>query len=144
MSKDNKTDKNKVNPLLENNFSGSVEYFKTLGIEILEFSEGSAVLKFPFDKKLTQPFGLVHGGALFSLADGACGLAILSTMEEISPFVTIEMKINYLEPVNSGDTFAYAKVLRKGRVVPIEVELKNSGILVAKAISTYIILDSKK
>ena len=144
MSKDNKTDKIKVNPLLENNFSGSVEYFKTLGIEILEFSEGSAVLKLPFDKKLTQPFGLVHGGALFSLADGACGLAILSTMEEISPFVTIEMKINYLEPVNSGDTFAYAKVLRKGRVVPIEVELKNSGILVAKAISTYIILDSKK
>jgi len=54
------------------------------------------------------------------------------------------MKINYLEPVSSGDTFAYARVLRKGRVVPIEVELKNSGILVAKAISTYIILDSKK
>jgi len=144
MSKKDKTDKIQLNQNIYTDLSNIVEYFKTLGIEILEYAGGASILKLPFDKKLTQPFGLMHGGALFSLADGACGLAILSTMEEITPFVTIEMKINYLEPVSNGDTFAYAKVLRKGRVVPIEVELKNSGILVAKAISTYIILDSTK
>ncbi len=143
MSKENKNEKIELNPDFDLSVN-TVEYFKTLGIEILEYKDGTSVLKLPFDKKLTQPFGIMHGGALFSLADGACGLAILSTLEEVKPFVTIEMKINYLEPVNSGDTYAYAKVLREGKVVPIEVELKNSGILVAKAISTYIILDSKK
>ncbi len=143
MSKENKSNKIELNANID--FSvNDVEYFKTLGIEVLEYKDGNSVLKLPFRKNLTQPFGIVHGGALFSLADGACGLAILSTMKELKPFVTIEMKINYLEPVNSGDTYAYAKVLREGRVVPIEVELRNSDKLVAKAISTYIILDSKK
>ncbi|MGI9553413.1 MAG: PaaI family thioesterase [Thermodesulfobacteriota bacterium] len=122
----------------------SVEFFKTLGVEVIEFSDGNSVLKLPFHKKLTQPFGFVHGGALFSLADGACAYALLSVLNQKKPFVTVEMKINYLEPVKSGDTYAYAKVLRQGRVVPIEVELKNSEKLVAKAISTYIILDSIK
>lgn len=143
MPKQNKTENFTINSGLDISFK-KVEYFETLGIEVLEFKDGKSVLRMPFDKKLTQPFGIVHGGALFSLADGACGLAILSILKELKPFVTAEMKINYLEPVSSGDTYAYAKVLREGRVVPIEVELKNSDKLVAKAISTYIILDSKK
>jgi len=138
---ENKTGKIELNQNADISFN-TVEYFNTLGIEVIEFKDGKSILKLPFDKKLTQPFGIIHGGALFSLADGACGLAILSILKELKPFVTVEMKINYLEPVNSGDTYAYAKVLREGRVVPIEVELKNSDKLVAKAISTYIILDS--
>ena len=122
----------------------SVEFFKTLGIEVVEFGKGESVLKLPFHNKLTQPFGFLHGGALFTLADGACAYALLSVLKEKKPFVTVEMKINYLEPVKNGDTYAYAKVLRQGRLMPIEVELKNSDKLVAKAISTYIILDSIK
>ncbi|MGI9534491.1 MAG: PaaI family thioesterase [Thermodesulfobacteriota bacterium] len=127
-----------------NHLFKSIEFFNTLGIEVIEFNDGNSVLKLPFHKKLTQPFGFVHGGALFSLADGACAFALLSVLKEKKPFVTAEMKINYLEPVRARDTYAYAKVLRQGRVVPIEVELKNSEKLVAKAISTYIILDSIK
>ena len=120
------------------------EYFKTLGIQVIEFEGGNSVLKLPFHRKLIQPHGIIHGGALFSLADSACALALLSILKGDKTFVTAEMKINFLERVNSGDTYAYAKVLREGRVVPIEVELENSDRLVAKAISTYIILDSKK
>ena len=127
-----------------NHLFKSIEFFNTLGIEVVEFGSGNSVLKLPFHKKLTQPFGIMHGGALFSLADGACAFALLSVMNEKKPFVTAEMKINYLEPVKSGDTYAYAKVLRQGRVVPIEAEIRNSDKLVAKAICTYIILDSIK
>ena len=140
---ENKTSSKEYNKNIDLTFN-CVEYFDTLGIEVLEFKDGNSILKLPFDNKLRQPFGIMHGGALYSLADGACAFALLSTIKELKPFVTVEMKINYLEPVSSGDTFAYAKVLREGRVVPIEVELKNYGKLVAKAISTYIILDSKK
>ena len=127
-----------------NSLFKSVEIFKTLGIEVIEFGDGESVLKLPFNKNITQPFGFLHGGALFTIADGACAFALLSVLREKKPFVTVEMKINYLEPVKSGDTYAYAKVLRQGRIVPIEVDLINSEKLVAKAISTYIILDSIK
>ena len=137
----------KTNSEIEQNFNldiKTVEFFNTLGIEVLEYKDGKSVLKMPFHKKLTQPFGFMHGGAIYSLGDGACALALLSILKEKKPFVTAEMKINYLEPVVSGDTYAYARVLRQGRVVPIEVDIKNSDKLVAKAISTYIILDSIK
>ena len=53
------------------------------------------------------------------------------------------MKINYLEPVTSGIVEARAKVLRKGRIVPGEVDVYNENKLVAKAIATYIIVDEK-
>jgi len=138
-----KTDKKEFTQDFNSLFK-SVEIFNTLGIEVIEFGDGKSVLKLPYKKNITQPFGILHGGALFTMADGACAYALLSVLREKKPFVTVEMKINYLEPVKSGDTYAYAKVLRQGRIVPIEVELINSDKLVAKAISTYIILDSIK
>ncbi len=55
-------------------------------------------------------------------------------------FVTIEMKINFLAPVREGMMEAEARLLRRGRIVPAEVDIKNNGKLVAKAIATYIIL----
>lgn len=40
---------------------------------------------------------------------------------------------------------AKAKVLRKGKtIIPIDVDVINNGTLVAKAISTYIILGENK
>ena len=97
MPKENKTDKIELKQNIDITFK-AIEYFNTLGIEILEYTDGSSILKLPFDKKLTQPFGIMHGGALFSLADGACGLAILSTMKEIKPFYyTLNFSFNSIK-----------------------------------------------
>jgi acyl-coenzyme A thioesterase PaaI-like protein len=54
------------------------------------------------------------------------------------------MKINFLEPIKEGIIEARAVVLRKGRIVPAEVDIINNQELVAKAIATYIILDENK
>ena len=117
------------------------KYFETLGIEIIDFANGIARLKMSFDEKITQPFGMVHGGAIFSLADSSCALSVLSILKEKKQFVTAEMKINYLEPVSKGDIYSISKVLRQGRVMPVEAEIINNDKLVAKALGTYIILD---
>ncbi len=120
-------------------------FWELLGIEVVEMEEGYAKLVMPFHEKLTQPFGIVHGGAIFSLADSAAAIAIVRTVEPGTRFVTVEMKINYLAPVNEGVMEAEAKILRKGkRIIPIDVDVINNGTLVAKAISTYIILDENK
>jgi len=49
-----------------------------------------------------------------------------------------------LEPVKEGIIEAKSKVLRKGRVMPAEVDILNNGRLVAKAIATYIIVGENK
>lgn len=119
------------------------EFFKTLGIEVVEISRGNAKLKMAFSNKLTQSFGMVHGGAIFSLADSSCAVAVLSILKEKKQFVTAEMKINFTEPVTSGDIFAISRIVREGRVIPVEADIFNGERLVAKALGTYIILDQK-
>ena len=120
-------------------------FWGLLGIEVVEMGKGYAKLVMPFHEKLTQPFGIVHGGAIFTLADSAAAIAIVRTVEPGRRFVTVEMKINYLASVSEGVMEAKAKVLRKGKtIIPIDVDVINNGTLVAKAISTYIILGENK
>ena len=44
-------------------------------IEVMEIGKGYAKLAMPFQDKLTQPFGIMHGGAIFTLADSAAAVA---------------------------------------------------------------------
>lgn len=75
----------------------------------------------PFQDKIAQIYGLVHGGAIFTLADSAVAVSVGSIAEPNRKFLTIEMKINFLEPVKEGTIEAKAKVLREGRIIPAEV-----------------------
>jgi len=107
-------------------------------------SDGYSRLVMPFHDKITQIYGLVHGGAIFTLADSAVTASVGSIAQPNDKFLTIEMKINFLEPVKEGIIEAKSKVLRKGRVMPAEVDILNNGRLVAKAIATYIIVGENK
>jgi acyl-CoA thioesterase len=115
-----------------------------LGIEVVEMGDGYSKLIMPFSEKLTQPYGIVHGGAVFTLADSAVAVSVASLVEPNRKFVTIEMKINFLKPIKEGIIEATAVVLRKGRIMPTEVDIINNQELVAKAIATYIILDENE
>lgn len=116
-----------------------------MGIEVQELGEeGTSVLTMPYHEKLDQPYGIMHGGALFTIADAAAAYALAATQDRSKQFVTVEMKINYLAPVKEGIVEARARILRGGRIVPIDVEVFNENKIVAKAIATYIILDGNK
>jgi len=122
----------------------NVPAWDVLGIEIVEMGGGEAILTMPFDEKLTNPYGFLHGSGVSALADSAVAVAIASIIKEGKEFYTVEMKVNYLEPVTKGIVEARAKVLREGRIIPGEVDIYNENKLVAKAIATYIIVDENK
>ncbi|GIW47266.1 MAG: thioesterase [Deltaproteobacteria bacterium] len=120
----------------------SVPFWDLLGIRVVEVREGYAKLCMPFDNKLTQPYGIVHGGALFSLADSAGAVAVASLVGLDKRFVTVEMKINFLNPVREDVMEANAKVVKKGKTIAVsDICVENKEQIVAKAIATYIILD---
>jgi uncharacterized protein (TIGR00369 family) len=121
-----------------------VPAWDVLGIKIHEMGGGEATLTMAFDEKLTNPYGFLHGSYASALADSAVAVAIASIIKEGKEFYTIEMKVNYLEPVTKGIVEARAKVLREGRIIPGEVDIYNENRLVAKAIATYIIVDENK
>ena len=112
-----------------------------VGNRIERLKPGFAEVSVKYKRSLTQGYGFVHGGVLASLADTAAAFATRTLIEPEDKLVTLELKINYINPAQS-DLKALAKVIHKGRrTVVIEVEVKDKkNRLCAKALITYVIL----
>jgi uncharacterized protein (TIGR00369 family) len=100
----------------------------------------------PFRKKLTHPYGIIHGGAIASLADSAVAMALISLVKPSDRITTIEFKINFFAPISEGKLTAKAKIIYKGFKTAVgDVEVINDeGGLVGKVIATYNIQSMQK
>jgi uncharacterized protein (TIGR00369 family) len=110
-----------------------------LGFAVDRVESGRAVLQLNVQAHHKQLHGVVHGGILAALADTTAGVAAYTAVPKGTEIATIELKINYLEPVPGGRIKADARVLRAGRnFVVTECEIFNeSGSLAAKALLTF-------
>jgi uncharacterized protein (TIGR00369 family) len=117
-------------------------YYRLLGMEITEIKKRESRIQMPFKQELTHPYGIVHGGAIASLADSAVAMALISLVEPKDRITTIEFKINFFAPISKGELKAHAKIIHKGsRTAVGDVEVVNEeGKFVAKAIATYSIM----
>ncbi len=90
---------------------------RLLHMKIVEAVNGKSVLTMPFLLEFAQGAGLMHGGALVSLADTAVAMAIKSMVAEKSHFATISLEAKYLAPVKKGIITARAEIVsREGRI----------------------------
>ena len=110
-----------------------------LGFDVESVHEGRAVLRMDVLPHHKQVHGVVHGGILAALADTTAAIAAYTVLPMGAEIATLELKINYLEPVPGGRVLADAKVLRKGRnfiVTECDIFIAD-GALAAKAILTF-------
>jgi len=116
-------------------------FWSLLGMEIIGIKKGWAQIRLPFSEKLANGTGVVHGGAIFSPADSAVGMALVGMVNKNENISTLEMKINYLKPLTAGDIIAEAKIVHRGTMTAIgDVEVKDEkGNLIAKGLATYAI-----
>lgn len=84
---------------------------RLLNMKIVEASDGMATLTMPFFVDLAQGGGLMHGGALASLADTAVVMAIKSLVPPQTHFATISLESKFLYPVKEGVVTAKARVV---------------------------------
>lgn len=117
-------------------------FAKLLGFDVVEKSAGRIILRLPFQENFLQAIGRVHGGAIFSLADHACGWAAVTTLKPGYRCATLEMKINYIGAVHDEDCVAEAIVVHSGRTsIVVEADIKTpTGRLVAKTLATFAVL----
>lgn len=89
-----------------------------------------------------QPLGTVHGGILATLIDTATFWAAFLVLPEDSGLVNVDLKLNYLRPVNRGKLIADGRCLRAGRTISYaEAHVKDGdGRLVAHGTSTLMAL----
>ncbi|MBW3609792.1 MAG: PaaI family thioesterase, partial [Actinobacteria bacterium] len=81
---------------------------ETLDIEVVDKSNGEARLSMKARDEHLNDGGILHGGAIATLADCAMGSALCSNLDEGQP-VTVEAKVNYLEPGTEGVIIATAR-----------------------------------
>jgi len=116
-------------------------FWSLLGMEIVEIKKGWAKIRLPFSEKLANGIGVAHGGAIFSPADSAVGMALVGLLNKDENLSTLEMKINYLRPFSSGEIVAEAKIVHKGTMTAIgDVDVRDEDdTLIAKGLVTYAI-----
>jgi uncharacterized protein (TIGR00369 family) len=117
-----------------------IPYAHLLGINFEEATRGAATLSMSARPELERFGGIMHGGALASLADTASAFAVLSTLEPEEQTVTVDLTLHYLRPITEGKLTARARVVRAGRrVATVSVEIfDESGRLVVTALTTYL------
>ena len=110
-----------------------------LGFDVESVHDGRAVFRLDVHPRHKQIHGVVHGGILAALADTTGAIAAYTAVPLGVELATLELKINYLEPVPGGTVKAEANVLRAGRnFIVVECEIYNeSGSLAAKAHMTF-------
>jgi uncharacterized protein (TIGR00369 family) len=110
-----------------------------LGFDVESVHDGRAIFGMDVHPRHKQIHGVVHGGILAALADTTAAIAAYTVVPRGVELATLELKINYLEPVPGGRIKADARVLRGGRnFVVTECEIYNeSGSLAAKALLTF-------
>jgi acyl-CoA thioesterase len=118
---------------------------QTLGLRVVDVRQGYARLELETRPGLKQPAGVLHGGASFGLADTAVAIALRPLYGIAAVLLTIEMKINYLEPIFDGTVIAEAYVVRASRrSAYAEVDLWAHDKLAARATTTYMIREAAK
>ena len=110
-----------------------------LGFEVESVHDGRAIFRLGVRPTHKQIHDVVHGGILAALADTTAAIAAYTVVGKGVELATLELKINYLEPVRGGTIKADARVLRAGRnFIVTECEIFNeSGSLAAKALMTF-------
>lgn len=103
---------NQIEGLLRKRMADN-EYAGLLGLEILELRHEYARGRIPYKKELLNPYGFLHGGCLYSLADIIAGNAACMGGRFVT---TVSGSMNYLEPaIGTSWVYCEARLLRSGR-----------------------------
>src|SRR4051794_18904189 len=84
-----------------------------LNMTIVEAADGQATLTMPFYLDYANGAGIMHGGALVSLADTSVVMAIKTLLQPGSHFATTHMEVNFLHPVKKGMLTSKARMVSK-------------------------------
>lgn len=122
-----------------------IGFLKYIGAEVIDCDNGHAELAFEIKPHHKQHLGVVHGGAIATLADHTGWYAVVSLLDDGYTSATIELKTNFLKPANGDVLKAIAKVVNKTkRTVFATIEVFAKDTLVAYATGTYAIIDESK
>ncbi len=120
-------------------------FVRSIGVRFIDAGDGWCETVMDVTPTHAQHTGVVHAGALASLADHTSGAAAFTLMQPDEVVLTIEFKVNLLRPAHGPAMRCRAEVLKPGRmfhVVEASVFAVNAAkeTLVAKMMATLAVV----
>ena len=119
---------------------------ETLGIEFKSVSKGRVEAIMPVEKRVCQPFGVLHGGASIALAESVAGKGSLFLCKEHEIPVGTQVSCNHISAAKEGDVVhAVGTLIHFGTTTHIwNVDINNSeGRLISSARVSNMILKKR-
>ena len=132
-----------ADPQLTAQVTGAAPFTGFLGIEIVSASADEVRSRLAWSADKCTAGGMLHGGALMSLADSAGGfLAFMNLPADAKGTATIESKTNFFRAVREDHVVATSRPLHRGRTtIVVETDLHDAeGKHVARVTQTQAVL----
>jgi len=120
-----------------------------VGYEVHDYRKGYLESRLKVLNRHRQQDQYIHAGVLATMADHTAGYAAFSLVDEDHRILTIEFKINFLQPAYGHGLICKSRILREGgRILVGESEVfdqRSSGeVLAAKALVTLMSVHQDK
>jgi len=85
-------------------FNHAVPHNRALGVHVIELIDNGAVAELPHDDRLIgdPARGFLHGGAVTSMIDATCGMAVFAAIKQPQRIATLDLRVDYLRPTSPG------------------------------------------
>lgn len=119
-------------------------FAKLAGIRIVSVALERVICEMPVTEALTNRNGVLHGGAMMTLADNAAGSVAFINISAEKSNSTIESKTNFIRAVKVGDivTATCVPIHRGGTTLVLQITMTRSdGKTAAVTTQTHLVLD---
>jgi len=113
---------------------------RLIGSVLSNFYKGYAEVDLEVSHDHHNPFGMVQGGLLCTLADVAMGVAAATTLEPGEGFTTLNLNSFYYKSISEGHIHTKATVIHRGNsTMQIECDLYSTEERIARINSNCIL-----
>lgn len=117
------------------------------GLRLADLGDGTAEVQVTLEDHHLNPYGIVHGGMLGSIADAAIGIALRTQLKPGWMHVTAQLSVNFLGMARMpGTIIGRGTAVHSGAKMGYgEAEIvDDAGTLLAKANATFIVLPPRE
>ena len=108
----------------------------TIGIALESATPQQVTGRLAWSAGLCTAGGVMHGGALMTLADSLGGLCAYLNLPDGAATATISSSANFLRPVRAGDVHGFARPVHAGRsVIVVQTELRDDSAALAAQVT---------
>ena len=124
-------------------------YLNLIGIKYTHYESDKVIAELPITEKLTQPFGILHGGVSVVLAESVASLASLLNVDfHTHSCVGLEINANHIAAGNVGETLVATGTPyyrgKRTQVWGIEIRSKETNKLICVSRCTTAVIPASK